>query len=74
MRQRKTGIVEAKKNCWRQGMKLKPPTIDRVDRIEIKLVEYKGKEYVKSRTISVYEVTLEGLEQLILKTLQEAER
>lgn len=55
-------------------MKLKPPKIDRVDRIEIKLVEYKGKEYIKSRSISVYEVTLEGLEQLILKALKEVEK
>lgn len=57
-------------------MKLKPPKIDRVDRIEIKLVEYKGKEYIESKTISVYGTTLEELEQLIFKVLhsKEAER
>lgn len=55
-------------------MKLKPPTIDRVDRIEIKLVEYKGARYIKSRTLSVYKTTLEELYKLILKALKEAER
>lgn len=54
-------------------MKLKPLKIDRVDRIEIKLVEYQGKDYIKSKTISVYETTFEELETLILKALKEAE-
>lgn len=55
-------------------MKLKPKPIDRVDRIEIKLVEYRGKEYIKSRTISVYETALEEVEQLIFGALKEAEK
>lgn len=52
-------------------MKFKPET-DRIDRIEIKLVEYQGARYMKSKTISVYDITIEELHQKIINALKKA--
>ena len=46
----------------------KPPAIKRID---IKIVEYDGKDYKGSKSISVYEITLEEVYKKILEMVKE---
>lgn len=49
-------------------MRLKPPAIKRID---IKIVEYDGAYYKGSKSISVYEITLEEVYKKILEVLKD---
>lgn len=55
-------------------MKLKPNKAIRIDRIEIKLVEYQGSNYLQSKTISVYDITINELYDKIIGMIKEAEK
>lgn len=49
-------------------MRLKPSAIKRID---IKIVEYDGAYYKGSKSISVYEITLEEVYKKILEVLKD---
>ena len=54
-------------------MRLKPYTIKppAIKRIDIKIVEYDGKDYKGSKSISVYEATLEEIYKKILEMVKD---